>query len=170
MRRAVQAIVISGMLLSAAACSTATSGPTPGSAPQPPGAPGAPGAASATRTGDPADKSSCEALSQVYNKNMAPFAEAVTRMVDARERAADDQDHEQRVRQSLTTFATAITGATKDSADPRLRTDGKKTAEQLTAKAADAEFIGGIKTTKDANTVLGPTLKGWLSPVAQHCS
>ena len=167
MRRAVQALVISGVLLSAAACSTATSGPTPGSAPL---APGAPGAASATRTGDPANMSACEALSEVYNKNMAPFAEAVTRMVDARKRAQDDQDYERRVKQSLTAFATAITGATKDSTDPQLRTDGKKTAEQLKAKASDAKFIGGIKTTEDANTVLGPTLKGWLSPVAQHCS
>jgi hypothetical protein len=167
MRRAVQTLVISGVLLSAAACSTATGGPTPGSAPV---APGAPGTAAATRTGAPANKSSCEALSEVYNKNMAPFAEAVTRMVDARTRAEDDQDYERRVKQSLTTFATAITGAAKDSADPRLRADGKKTAEQLKAKAADTEFIGGIKTTEDANTVLGPTLKGWLSPVAQHCS
>lgn len=167
MRRAVQAFIVSGVLLSAAACGTATTGPTPGSAPQ---APQAPGAAAPTPTGPPADKTSCEALSEVYNQNMAPFAEAVTRMADARQRSQDDQDFERRVKQTLTSFATAITAATSDSTDPRLRTDGKKTAERLKAKAGDATFIGGIKTPEDATTVLGPTLKEWLSPVAQHCS
>jgi len=161
MRRAMRAFIISGVLFSMAACGTAT-GPTPGgaagvvvaSAP----AAGAPAAEATTR-------SACEALGQVYSKNMAPFAEALAKMV-----AAGDQAHPQPVQQSLKSFATAISAATQSSTDPQVRADGKQTADRLQAKAKDTGFFRTIKTTDDVNKVIGPTLKEWLSPVTRHCS
>jgi len=161
MRRAVQALIISGALLSAAACGTAT-GPTPGAAVGDAGtAPvvATPDAASSTRT-------LCDALGQAYSKNMAPFAEALTKLVNA----GGDEANRRQVQQSMKAFAGAIRVATQNSADPQVKTDGKQAADRLQAKAADAGFIKTIKTTEDVQTVLGPTLKEWLSPVAQHCS
>jgi hypothetical protein len=167
MRRAVQALIISGVLLAAAACGTAT-GPTPGG-PATLGTASAPGAA--TQAAEASTRSLCEALGQVYSKNLAPFAEALTEMVDGRKGAGGgSQDHQRQAQQSLKAFATAIRTATQDSTDPQLRTDGKKAADRLQAKAADAGFFSEIKTAEDVNTVLGPTLKEWLSPVAHHCS
>jgi len=159
MRRAVQAIIVSGTLLSAAACGTAA-GPTPG---VPAGTASAPAAAA------PAAKTSCEALGQAYSKNMAPFAQALTDMVAARKKAGGDQGYPQ-VKESLTAFATGIRTATADSTDPRLKTDGNQTADRLQERAADEATFRKIKTTKDVNTMLGPTLKEWLSPVERHCS
>ncbi|MEU7909308.1 hypothetical protein [Actinoplanes sp. NPDC049118] len=160
MRRAVRALVIGGVLLPAAACGAAT-----------PGVPRTPLPASAAA--QPADgslRSSCEALGQVYGRNLAPFAEALSDLVAARQGAGDDKEPQRQVRRSLTAFAGAIRAATRDSTDPQLRADGERTAEGIQAKADDTGFIRAVKTDQDVDTVLGPTLKQWLSPVAQHCS
>jgi hypothetical protein len=159
MRRAVQALVIGGVLLSAAACG-GTTNPAPGSAPLA----AAPSAAAPSVDGS--IRSSCEALGQVYGKHLAPFAESLTKLVAA----PGDKEPQRQVQQSLTTFAAAIRAATRDSTDPQLRVDGAQTADQLQAKAKDAAFLRTVKTEQDVNTVLGPTMKQWLSPVAKHCS
>jgi hypothetical protein len=96
---------------------------------------------------------------------MAPVAEALTKLVDN-----TDKKTRQQAQQAMKAFAGEIRRATQDSTDPQLRTDGKKTADQLQAKAADAELFSKIKTNEDVNTVLGSTLKEWLSPIEQHCS
>jgi len=166
MRRAVQALIISGALLSAAACGTAT-GSTPGAAVD---AGTAPPRTPTTQTTEIAStRSLCDALGQVYNKNMAPLAEALTNLVSAGG-GQNNQNNQKQVQQSMKAFAGAIRGATQRSTDPQVRTEGDKAADQLQAKAADATFLSTIKTTEDVNKVLGPTLKEWLSPVAHHCS
>jgi hypothetical protein len=110
-----------------------------------------------------ATKSSCEALNQAYNNSMAPFAEALTGMLD-------DRTKGQAAQKALRDLATAVRTATDASGDTALRTDGKRTADSLTAKAADKTFFAGIKTRTDVDNVLGPDLKSWLSPVTRHCS
>ena len=67
-------------------------------------------------------------------------------------------------------FATAIRGATQGSGHAQLRADGKQAADRIQARSADAAFFGKIRTPEDVNTLLGPTLKEWLSPVNHHCS
>lgn len=165
MRQAVRAFIISGVLLSAGACGTATN-PAPGE----PGV-GIGSAAATSGTAQAADgslKSSCEALGQVYSKQMAPLAEALTRL--ANKGGGKDKESQRQVQQSLTSFASAIRDATQNSTDARLKADGKQTADQLQAKAADAGAFGKLTSAKDVNAALGTTLKGWLSPVEQHCS
>nr|BFE70783.1 hypothetical protein GCM10020092_040840 [Actinoplanes digitatis] len=112
MRRAVQALVIGGVLLPAAACGIAT-GPTTAA---PVGAPAATSAAAPAADGS--IRSSCEALGQVYGKNLAPFAEALTDLVAARQKASSDKEPRAEVRRSLTEFASAIRAATSASTDP----------------------------------------------------
>jgi hypothetical protein len=162
MRQVVRAFIIGGVLFSAAACGTATN-PAPGGAGVGIGSATAP--PSAVRASESAIKASCEALGQVYSKNMAPVAEAISKLADGA-----DKKTQQQAQQALKAFATEIRGATQESTDPQLRTDGKKTAEVLQAKAADAGLFSKIKTNEDVNTVLGSTLKEWLSPLEQHCS
>ena len=167
MRQAVRALIVGGVLLSAAACGTATN-PPPGSAGAGIGSATAPPAAE--RSAEAAARTSCEALGRVYSRYMAPYAQALTELVAARNGDGDAKKGQQEVRTSLKAFATAIRGATQDSTDPRLRTDGKQAADTLQAKADDAGAFTAIKTTEDVNTAVGATLKQWLSPVNQHCS
>jgi hypothetical protein len=146
-------LLAAGVLLTAAACGTAAS-PGPGSS-------GASGAAAVPV----ALKSTCDALGNVYGARMAPFAQSLTTMVGKRNAATQQQAQE-----SLAAFAAAVGAATDASKDAALRTDGKKVAEQLKAKSADAKLFAGIRTEKDVTTTLGPTLQQWLAPVTRHCS
>ena len=166
MRQAVQAFIISGVLLTAAGCGTAT-GSTPG-APAGPGTASAPPAA--TLAAEASTKSSCQALGEVYSSHIPPFAEALSKMVTGRQSAGADPESQRQVQKSLSAFATAVRESTQSSTDPQIRTDGKQTADRMQAKAADAGFFRAIKTTEEVNAVLGPTLTEWLSPVARHCS
>lgn len=110
-----------------------------------------------------ATKASCEALGQAYNQSMAPFAEALTGMVN-------DRTQTKQAQQALRDLATAVRSATDPSIDAGMRADGKRTADTLTAKAADPTLFADIKTRADVENVLGPALKDWLSPVTQHCT
>ncbi|MCU7730513.1 hypothetical protein ODJ79_42935 [Actinoplanes sp. KI2] len=152
MRRAVRVVVAGGVAaLFAAGCGSA---PSPG-----PVSPAAPTAA-------PETKATCEAVGEAYTKNIGPFAEALTAMVQPNATAASRATAQRKLR----ALADSLRGATQSSGDARLRSDGKQAADQLQARSADAKFFGTIKTTHDVDTVLGPSLKQWLSPVTHHCS
>jgi hypothetical protein len=149
MRRAIYALLVGGALLTASACGTAPSSPgsnTPAAAPSTPAA----GAA-------------CEALAQVYDKNMGAYAQALTAL------AADPRTIAQ-AQQSLAAFATAVQDATKTSADTQLQAAGKQAAKQMHDKSTDDKFFAAIKTAEDVTKAIGPTLSQWLSPVQQRCS
>jgi hypothetical protein len=169
MRRAVKTLVVGGALLFAAACGSSESPSTtpPAVGAGTPAAGGAPASAGAGAL--PADiaqtKALCESLGQVYTKNMGPFAESLTKVVASKGAKADVAE----AQTALKSFAVAVQGATEKSTDTKLKEDGKKAAEQLTEKSKDAAFFETIKTNEDVNKLLGPTLKGWLSPVQAHC-
>ncbi|MEU4236928.1 hypothetical protein [Actinoplanes sp. NPDC026619] len=158
MRRAVFALVVGGALSALAACGTA-SGPTPGSA----AGTGPAGAALPSALVE--TKESCEALGQAYTQNVGPFAEALSKMV-----AGPAATTRQNAQTKLGNLAVAVRAATEGSTDAQIKSDGKQTADSLTAKSKDAAFFQGIKNADDVNKVLGPTLKEWLSPVTHHCS
>jgi hypothetical protein len=162
MRQVMRALIVGGVLFSAAACGTATN-PAPGEQAVGIGSETAP--PPGVRASESSLKTSCEAIGQVYSKNMAPVAEALSKLPDG-----SGKKNQQQAQQALKAFATEIRGATQQSPDPKLRTDGEKTAKVLQAKAADAGLFSKIKTNEDVNTVLGSTLKEWLSPIDQHCS
>ncbi|MCM4084822.1 hypothetical protein [Paractinoplanes hotanensis] len=152
--RVLRSIAVLGVLSAAAACGTVQSPST---------ATGTSGAPAPAPTAPAAIRSTCEALGQAYQKNMAPLAEALTAFVSDRTTIATAQ-------QSLASFATAVQEATAASADPDLKSAGKKAATQMHAKSTDAKFFGAIKTSKDVEKTLGATLTGWLSPVTARCS
>lgn len=157
MRRAVFGVVAGGLLLVAAACGT-TGGPTPGV-----GTPAVGGAVSLTPE-QVATKASCEAIGDVYAKNMGAFASSLSKVPASGDTARKD------AQQKLTDFGAAILGATGGSTDAQMRADGKQAAGRLQATAKNAEFFARIRTTDDVSTVLGPTMKEWLAPVTHHCS
>jgi len=152
MRRTIRNLLVGGVLLSAAACGTAT-GTTPTAT-----------GASAPAVGvPPAVASTCEALGQAYGNNIPAFAQALSALAADPKTVADAQE-------SLAAFATAVADATKASDDAQLRADGKQAADQMRAKSADKKFFAAIKTTKDVDQTIGPTLTQWLSPITRHCS
>jgi hypothetical protein len=154
MRRVVLGVAVGGLLLGVAAgCGTA-GGPTPG---------GGTGAASLAPE-QVATKTTCEAIGDVYGRNMGAFASSLSKVPAAGDTAR------QEARQKLTAFGSAVRDATKGSADAQLRADGKQAADRLQATAKNAAFFAKIKTTGDVSTVLGPTMKEWLAPVTHHCS
>jgi hypothetical protein len=162
MRRIVLALTLGGALLAAGACGTAKQTGTP--------AVTGPAAIAASAVGQPAagteTKAFCEGLGDVYNKNMGPFADALTKMVAAGGAKASQAQ----ASKTLSTFAAAVRGTAATSQDPQLRADGKQAADKLQAQSANTAFFAKVRTTQDVNTVLGPTLKQWLAPVANHCS
>jgi hypothetical protein len=145
MRRAVWSLAVGGALVSMAAC-----GATPARAP--------------AVTVVAGNKEACEAVGQAYAKSMAPFAEAVTKAAGGT--AADRKQAQQK----LEAFAASIRAATENSTDAQIRADGVQTADRLKAKAADGKLFTAVKTQQDVSTLLGPTLKEWLSPITHHCS
>ena len=159
MRRTIRTLFVSGVLLSTAACGTATG--TSGT----PNVPGAPGGASApaAAAAPGALASTCEALGQAYSTNIAAFAESLTTLVNDSKAVAGAEA-------SLTAFAGAVADATKGSDDAQIKADGKKAADTMRAKAADKKFFAGIKTAADVERTMGPTLTEWMSPVTKHCS
>jgi hypothetical protein len=152
MRRTIRTLLVGGVLFSAAACGTAPSTETPNTGGSAPVA-GAPPAVAAT----------CEALGQAYEKNIATFAQALTAMVA-------DRKSVDKAQKSLAAFGTAVADATQTSEDAQLRADGKQAADQLKAKSADPKFFAAIKTSKDVDQTMGPTLTGWMSPISRHCA
>jgi len=157
MRRALFGVVAGGLLLAVGACGT-TGGPTPGV-----GTPRAAGPVSLSSE-QAATKASCEAIGDVYTKNMGAFASSLSKVPDTGDTARKD------AQQKLTDFGTAILGATKSSTDAQIRADGKQAAARLEATAKNTAFFARIRTTQDVSTVLGPTMKEWLAPVTHHCS
>jgi hypothetical protein len=152
MRRAVRVVVAGGV----AAFFVAACGSAPSSERVSP----------AVTVAAPQTKVTCEAVGEAYTKNIGPFAEALTRMVQATPTAATRATAQQK----LKALADSLRAATQGSADAQLKSDGKQAADRLQAKASDAKFFGTIKTAQDVSTVLGPSLKEWLSPVNHHCS
>lgn len=156
MRRTIPTLLAAGVLLTAAACGTATDQTGP--------ATGTPGAVAASAPSVPAAiRSTCEALGQAYGRNMAALAESLTNLVA-------DPANTPRAQASLAAFGAAIENATKASDDTQLRADGKQTADRMRTTSADPKFFRAIKTTGDVAKTMGPTLTGWLSPVSRHCS
>jgi hypothetical protein len=98
---------------------------------------------------------------------MAPFAEALTKFIAGKE---GGNASPQQAQAALKSFATEVRTATESSPDAQIKADGKQTADRLQERSADAAFFAKIKTDKDVSTLLGPTLKEWLSPVTHHCS
>src|ERR1700712_5296207 len=123
MRRALFGVVAGGLLLGMAACGS-TGGPTPGA-----GTPGVGGATVSLAPGEAATKASCEAIGDVYSKNMGAFASSLSKVPSDGDLARKD------AQQKLGDFGTAVLGATKGSADAQLRADGKQAATQLQATA-----------------------------------
>jgi hypothetical protein len=152
MRRTIVTLLVGGVLLSATACGTATGTTAPTPAISAPG-----GGVTA------AVASTCEALGQAYEKNIAALAKSLTTLVADRKTVAEAQ-------QSLAAFADAVTDATKASDDTELRADGKKAADAMRAKSEDTKFFAAIKTPEDVDKTMGPTLTQWMSPVNRHCS
>jgi formiminotetrahydrofolate cyclodeaminase len=153
MRRTIFALLTCGALLTASACGTA-----PGS----PGSNAAPGGGSAAATTS-AVGAACEALAKAYDKNMAPYAQALTTLTADPKAIAKAQ-------QTLAAFATDVQEATKASTDSALQTAGKETAKLMQDKSADAKFFAAIKTPDDVSKAMGPTLTAWLAPVQSKCS
>ncbi|MEU4622075.1 hypothetical protein AB0G04_19180 [Actinoplanes sp. NPDC023801] len=153
MRRAFSALLTGGLLLAASACGTAPNGSGPNT----------PAGTAASANVTPAVGAACEALSQAYTKNMAPYAQALTAVATDPKAVAEAQ-------QALAAFATAVKEATAISADQQLQAAGKEAAEQMRKKSADTKYFGTIKTPDDVSKAMGPTLSAWLAPVQRHCS
>ncbi|HET6528993.1 MAG TPA: hypothetical protein VFH03_00040 [Actinoplanes sp.] len=165
MRRPLLALAV-GSLLAVTACGTARN---PAVSAVPSAGAGAPSAV-AVPTELAETKAVCEAIGQVYTANMGPFAQAVSELAAVRQRSGDAGQLQGQAQERLSEFATAIRGATRDSGVREAQAAGERTAKLLEAKSDDAAFFRKIQTGKDAEQVIGSTLKEWLKPVTSYCS
>jgi hypothetical protein len=160
MSRAVLALAVGGVLFVAtAACGTAAN------------APSAVSTVSSEQAAALADtRKVCEALGQVYGKNIGPFATTVGKLISSRTGSGDTKTPQAQAQQELRTFAADVRTTTSTSTDPQMRADGEQTAKQLTDAAADKTTFDKVKTSQDLQTLMGPTLTQWLQPINSHCS
>jgi hypothetical protein len=169
MRRAVTALVVSGLLLTATGCSlshnTASGQPVPGGAAAAPVNPSVSASLADTR-------SVCDAIGKVYSKDYAALATALSKLVSSRKGspASAQSSSKQQAQEALRAFADDVRGATQTSTNDQVRTDGTQTADQLKAHADDGTLFDKVKSTGDMQNLLGPTMKGWLAPISNHCT
>lgn len=167
MRRAATALVVWGLLLTVAGCSLSQNH-----------ASGQPGGGAQAATVDPSVQASladtrsvCDAVGKAYSKNYATFASALSKLVSSRKGSATGaKTAEMDAQSALRGFAEDLRGATATSTNTQVRTDGTQAADQLKAHADDATIFDKVKTTSDVQALLGPTMKGWLMPISNHCT
>src|SRR5881394_3486299 len=170
MRRAAMALVVLGLLGTAAAGCSLSANHT-----AQPGSVGGGGAGQATSMNPTVEASLadtrnlCDAVGKVYTKDYATFARALSKLATSRKSSADSQKTSmQQAQTALKAFADDLRGATQTSTNTQARADGAQVADQLQTHAGDGAVFEKVKTPNDVQTLLGPTMKGWLAPIANH--
>ena len=168
MRRAILALALGGVLLSAAACDSDAESST-----------AAPAAAtpSATPTSAAPDYSAntalvCGKVQTVFTKDLQSFGTQLGKMIAYKEakQAADAEKAETAAKKQLKAVGAKVLKETSAAEDPDLVTAGKTSAAKFTRSAADTRFFDGIKTTKDLDRTIEAKMTDWLSPVAGYCA
>ena len=168
MRRALLALALGGVLLSAAACdSDAGSTTAAPAATTPPAVPTSPAPDYSANT-----KLVCGKITTIYSENFTGFATAMGKMIAHKEakQTAEAEKAEKVAAAHLKSIGASIAKETKAAEDPELKTAGAASAAKLTKSAADTKFFDGIKTTNDLNRTIEARMTDWMSAVNGYCA
>ena len=169
MRRALLAVALGGLLLTAAACDSG--------AERTAAAPAATTPSAAPTTSPAPDytantKLVCGKVSDIFSDDMTGFHTELGKMIARKEakETAEAEQAEKAAAAQLKSVGAKIKKETAAAEDPDLKTAGAATAAKLTRSAADAKFFDGIKTEKDLDSRIEAKLVDWMNPVTGFCA
>lgn len=167
MRRALLAVTLGGVLLSAAACDSGTEAPV--AAPAPTTA--APVVTSPAPDYSENTKLVCGKVQTIFNTNLQNFATQMGKMIAYKQakQTAEAETAEKAAAAQLKDVATKVRKETAAAEDPELKTAGETSAAKFAKSAADAKYFDSIKSDKDLNKTIEAKMTDWLSPVAGYC-
>ena len=168
MRRALLAVALGGLLLTAAACDSDAESTAAAPAATTPST--TPTSAAPDYTAN--TKLVCDKVSAIFSKDLNGFHTEMGKMIARKEakEAAEADLAEKAAKAQLKTVGTKIKKETAAAEDPDLQTAGAASAAKLAKSAADAKFFDGIKTTKDLDGKIEGKLTDWMSPVTGFCA
>ena len=169
MRRAILAVALGSLLLTAAACDSDAEGTAaaPAAAPSPAAPSTSPAPDYSANT-----KQVCGKVSAIFAKELNGFHTEMGKMIarkGAKETAAANQAEKAAAAQ-LKSVGAKIKKETATAQDPELKVAGAASAAKLAESAADAKFFDSIKTEKDLNGKIEGKLADWMNPVTGFCA
>ena len=170
MRRAILAVTLGGVLVTATACGTDRS---TGASAVPP-APASPTPESASTPPDySADtKAVCGRLETIFNGDLTAFHTQMGKMIANKEAklAPEAATAQKAAGAELKKVGAKIKAETAAAQDPQLREAGAVSAAKFTKSATDKAFFSKIKTQKDYDRLIEDQLQQWFTPAAGYCA
>jgi hypothetical protein len=166
MRRAILAVALGGVLLTAAACDSDADSKVAAPAPAPTSEP-------ASTAPDYSDDTAliCGRLEKIYNDDLEGFSTQIGRMIAYKEakQPAEALQAQKAAGVALKGVGVKVQKETAVAQDPELKAAGATSAAKFVKSAADAGFYARIKTAKDWDRSIEGQMAEWLTPVAGHC-
>jgi|SRR4051812_40936963 hypothetical protein len=175
MRRVVLAVVASGLLLTAAACSADEPGPTAapagGASAAASAAPAPSGPDAGAGTENPDTKKVCAEVMKVIETDMDGFGAAIGKMIANKEaKSADEAKKAQAAaKQQLESVAKKIRTSSAEALDPGLVAAGEEAADRIEKTAKDPKFFAAITSVESINGTLQKEMVAWVGPLAPIC-
>jgi hypothetical protein len=168
MRRALLAVALGSVLLTATACDSDAE--TPAAAPAastPSTAPTITGPDYSANT-----KLVCGKVEKVFDADLESFGTQMGKMIAHKEakQTAEAEKAEKAAAAGLKSIGVKVKKETAVAEDPELKAAGEVSAAKFATSAADGKFFDSIKTTKDLDRTIEGKMTDWLSPVAGYCA
>lgn len=168
MRRALLAVTLGGVLLSAAACDSGSEAPAAAPAPT---------TAAPVATSPPPDYSAntelvCGKVQKIFSTSLEQnFSTQMGKMIAYKEakQTKEAEAAEKAAAAQLKDIGTKVRKETAAAQDPDLKTAGETSAAKFIKSAADAKYFDSIKTSKDLDKTIEGKMTDWLSPVSGYC-
>jgi hypothetical protein len=167
MRRAIVAVTIGGVLLTASACDSKTD---PDAAPA---TATTPSAAPASSAPDYSANTAvvCGNVQKIFDTGLKDFATDLGKMIANKEakQTAAAATAQKAAAKELKDVGEQVKDATESAEDPDVQSAGAESAAKFMKTASDAGFFNKIKTTKDLDKIIEAQLNEWFTPVAGYC-
>jgi hypothetical protein len=170
MRRAILAVTLGGVLVTATACGTDRS--TGASAAPPAPASATPESASTVPDYSADTKAVCGRLETIFNGGLTAFHTQMGKMIANKEAklAPEAATAQKAAGAELKKVGAKIKTETAAARDPQLRAAGAASAAKFTKSATDKAFFKKIKTQKDYDRLIEDQLQQWFTPAAGYCA
>ena len=168
MRRALLAVTLGGVLLSAAACDSGSEAPAAAPAATTP----APVVTSSAPDYSENTELVCGKVKTIFSTSLEQnFSTQMGKMIAYKQakQTAEAEAAEKAAAAQLKDIGAKVKKETSVAEDPDLKTAGATTAAKFTKSAADSKYFDGIKTEKDLNKTIEAKMTDWLSPVSGYC-
>lgn len=168
MRRALLAVALGGVLLTATACDSDAESPVAAPAATTPST----AATSAGPDYSANTKLVCGKVEKVFDADLEAFGTQMGKMIAHKEakQTAEADKAEKAAAAGLKNIAVKVKKETAVAEDPELKAAGEASAAKFATSAADSKFFDSIKTTKDLDKTIEGKMTDWLSPVAGYCA